>query len=312
MCMITNPGTTPKRRDKLPVIPRHADAMRECKKCHAAKPPRAHHCSLCNHCVFKMDHHCPWMNNCIGMYNTKHFMLFLLYVFLMCAMSMSTLVAWVAVGCDTPLRPPMLPVDLTLSREQAADIIRLDPPHFGPRLLRERKRRPLHNIRESNEILCDVPPAALVGGVTLMMESMIFGIFTIVMLVDQLNVACEGISGVESLSLGKRMPHHALIEESLRNRTTWTALKEVMGGRFSVKWFLPTPVDPEYCHGGLTELDLFVLNAGTDEFYVDLENREPSTKSRRRYGLGPVKADFEVELSNIVQADRRKKRKEDG
>jgi palmitoyltransferase len=30
-----------------------------CKKCLGPKPPRTHHCSLCNKCVLKMDHHCP-------------------------------------------------------------------------------------------------------------------------------------------------------------------------------------------------------------------------------------------------------------
>jgi palmitoyltransferase len=29
-----------------------------CKKCISPKPPRTHHCSICNRCYLKMDHHC--------------------------------------------------------------------------------------------------------------------------------------------------------------------------------------------------------------------------------------------------------------
>jgi len=54
--------------------------MKKCKKCYNPKPPRAHHCSVCNTCVLKMDHHCPWINNCVGFYNTRYFILMLLYL----------------------------------------------------------------------------------------------------------------------------------------------------------------------------------------------------------------------------------------
>jgi len=38
-----------------------------CHKCWAAKPERAHHCSICGRCVLKMDHHCLWLaSKCIG------------------------------------------------------------------------------------------------------------------------------------------------------------------------------------------------------------------------------------------------------
>ena len=42
---------------------------KNCQKCTGKetwKPVRAHHCSECGFCVFKMDHHCPWINNCVG------------------------------------------------------------------------------------------------------------------------------------------------------------------------------------------------------------------------------------------------------
>ena len=54
--------------------------FRWCKECQEIKPPRAHHCSLCGSCVFRMDHHCPWVGNCIGLFNHKFFWLFLFYV----------------------------------------------------------------------------------------------------------------------------------------------------------------------------------------------------------------------------------------
>ena len=38
--------------------------VRWCRKCATVKPPRAHHCSICNTCTLKMDHHCPWVSVC--------------------------------------------------------------------------------------------------------------------------------------------------------------------------------------------------------------------------------------------------------
>ncbi|XP_052860119.1 palmitoyltransferase ZDHHC16 [Anopheles cruzii] len=56
-----------------------AEAVSICKKCIAPKPPRTHHCSVCNRCVLKMDHHCPWLNNCVGYQNHRYFFLYMLY-----------------------------------------------------------------------------------------------------------------------------------------------------------------------------------------------------------------------------------------
>lgn len=49
-----------------------------CKHCHHYRPPGAHHCHICRHCILRMDHHCPWINNCCGYRNQKFFFNFLL------------------------------------------------------------------------------------------------------------------------------------------------------------------------------------------------------------------------------------------
>lgn len=55
-----------------------------CQKCEGHKPPKTHHCSICNICVYKMDHHCPWINNCVGYHNHRYFLLFLIYTLIGC------------------------------------------------------------------------------------------------------------------------------------------------------------------------------------------------------------------------------------
>ncbi|KAH8112627.1 zf-DHHC-domain-containing protein [Phellopilus nigrolimitatus] len=55
-----------------------------CKKCGQIRPERAHHCRICNRCILKYDHHCPFtgINQCVGIYNERHFVLFMAYLVL--------------------------------------------------------------------------------------------------------------------------------------------------------------------------------------------------------------------------------------
>lgn len=71
MAAFTHPGRPP---DKL-----ISNAVNICKKCMAPKPPRTHHCSVCNACILKFDHHCPWLNNCVGFYNHRYFFMYMVW-----------------------------------------------------------------------------------------------------------------------------------------------------------------------------------------------------------------------------------------
>ncbi|CAN8072718.1 unnamed protein product [Agarophyton chilense] len=50
-----------------------SELWRFCTVCQTYKPPRAHHCSLCNVCFFRLCHHCPALGKCIGQNNYPFF-----------------------------------------------------------------------------------------------------------------------------------------------------------------------------------------------------------------------------------------------
>ena len=61
-----------------------------CQSCSIWRPPRCHHCRICDNCVDTQDHHCVWLNNCVGRRNYRYFFTFvgfgaILSIFLLAA-----------------------------------------------------------------------------------------------------------------------------------------------------------------------------------------------------------------------------------
>lgn len=69
-----------------------------CKSCNVWRPPRAHHCRVCDSCIETQDHHCVWLNNCVGRRNYRYFFTFvasgtILALFLLAA-SLAQILVW--------------------------------------------------------------------------------------------------------------------------------------------------------------------------------------------------------------------------
>lgn len=47
-----------------------------CDTCNVWRPPRCHHCRICDNCIETQDHHCVWLNNCVGRRNYRYFYCF--------------------------------------------------------------------------------------------------------------------------------------------------------------------------------------------------------------------------------------------
>jgi hypothetical protein len=171
--MTTDPGAVPPDakpvEDELQLQERDVEGAEPaapkrklCRRCNAFKPARAHHCSVCRRCIIKMDHHCPWVNNCVGIGNHKYFLLFVFYTCLSCIYSMA-LVTTRFIVCFQR--------------------------HPGGGRHQHRATHP-HCLDE---------PTHLLNMLGLIVEALLFGMFTTCMMVDQWDVVWTNMTHIDRL-----------------------------------------------------------------------------------------------------------------
>mmetsp|Transcript_103426 Transcript_103426/g.163186 ORF Transcript_103426/g.163186 Transcript_103426/m.163186 type:complete len:288 (-) Transcript_103426:12-875(-) len=218
-CMLSDPGSIPIDDGvELQALP---DGVRQCTKCKAPKPPRAHHCSICQRCIQRMDHHCPWVNNCVGARNQKHFVLYLLYVQLQCYMAIICLggrfLSMPEVSSHRDYRKKVFLQRLTRSPNQTQAL-------EASRQLRLYREQVAND--ETNEA------GQIVGCILIFFVALVFGLFTAIMMCDQVSNIISNQSGIDALK-----------GESPQKPKSWRdSMQEVMGRGPSWRWFLPLPL----------------------------------------------------------------------
>lgn len=201
-CMLTDPGTVPKEVET-------EEGTKQCTKCNAPKPPRAHHCSICKKCIMKMDHHCPWVNNCVGARNQKHFILFLAYVHLQCWGAFWSLGGHFLHAIDMEQHRP--PRAFLGTDDYNIEAVKADA-----------ARRAAQKMDAVWDTLCCM---------LIFFISVVFGLFTFIMLCDQFSRVLSNQTGIEELQGSK-----------YKVRPWRELMQEVMGRGPSWRWVVPTPL----------------------------------------------------------------------
>lgn len=196
--MFTDPGSVPKgnaTEEAINQLLPSDSPIIKCVKCNSIKPSRAHHCSVCKRCVRKMDHHCPWINNCVGEDNQKYFIMFTFYIFLMSSFALYICVHFF-IFCVKDEWKHFL---------QQSDILQKNWFQFSP-----------------------LTKSLLLLSVTF--ESIVFGMFTLIMFFTQLCSMANDKTGIESLT--KESP-------KWERKSCWMNISSTFNEPFSWRWFWP-------------------------------------------------------------------------
>mmetsp|Transcript_93873 Transcript_93873/g.166070 ORF Transcript_93873/g.166070 Transcript_93873/m.166070 type:complete len:295 (+) Transcript_93873:122-1006(+) len=224
-CMLTDPGAVPLNVEA-------SEGERQCSKCKTVKPPKAHHCSICNRCIMKMDHHCPWVNNCVGARNQKHFVLFLVYVQLQCYAAVFLLGAQF-MHSTTPHRP----------RHRHKAFLAKSQPYITEedRLIYAESENWAHSkaAQEARMEHAKDPfqqqledDGKIVACILVFFVAIVFGLFTTIMLCDQVSNIVSGQTGIDQLKK----------ESETKTRPWRESMQEVMGRGPSWRWLVPIPL----------------------------------------------------------------------
>ncbi|CAH8631444.1 unnamed protein product [Schistosoma margrebowiei] len=198
-----------------------------CTKCLTIKPIRAHHCRnsmskcsslsdgslsqispvmitfpssnsiklkiICQRCIRKMDHHCPWVNNCVGEGNQKYSVLFAFYICLM---------SFTAIGMCIYFLLHCLGSDWEVCQSNQS----------------------VNILGNFSSLACSAFALGLIC------ESLMFGIFTLVMCISQLCAISNDETGIENIKKE---------QSSWEKQSTRKNFIKAFGAPFSWRWFSP-------------------------------------------------------------------------
>jgi len=206
---------------KHPTLPPPDEDWTICVRCEMYRPPRAHHCRICQRCIRRMDHHCPWINNCVGERNQKYFLQFLFYVGLLSIYSIILVV-----------------ISWYISNPTSGDL------RNGGSHSPQHHQSASESIKSSREAMF-TKQARILHSVILVLESVLFGLFVIA-------IGCDQFDAIFS--------DETLVEQAKRQgpfrpkKPKMALLAEVCGrGKHPVTWLLP-------CQNGTKRIEPHSVN----------------------------------------------------